>query len=128
MPVTPQAVFDDDVDYLEILLDHAVAAQEEERESRRGTALEGGGVPVSAGRSEEGRGQKNRVRDDINDSLVHLGNRVRGSVFPNRKPSSNIQHQEHMTRSMWNYVSKSGLKAGAGYGSEQRGRWGAASL
>lgn len=36
-----QAVFDNDVDYLEILLDHAVAAQEDELEARMGTALEG---------------------------------------------------------------------------------------
>eukprot|EP00752_Nemacystus_decipiens_P009980 g8900.t1 len=44
-----RAVFDNDVDYLEILLDQAVAAQEEEHEARAGTALEGvGAVPPAA--------------------------------------------------------------------------------
>lgn len=51
-----QAVFDNDVDYLEILLDQAVAAMEEEAEARAGTALEGvgGGAPVRA--TTHGRG------------------------------------------------------------------------
>lgn len=43
-----QAVFDNDVDYLEILLDHAVEAQEEEKEARMGTSLEGA-APVRKG-------------------------------------------------------------------------------
>lgn len=38
---TKKAVFDNDVDYLEILLDDAVAAQEEERDAGRGASLEG---------------------------------------------------------------------------------------
>lgn len=40
-PSREKAVFDNDVDYLEILLDDAVAAQEEERDARRGTSLDG---------------------------------------------------------------------------------------
>lgn len=44
LPFPFQAVFDNDVDYLEILLDEAVAAMEEEQEARAGTALEGPGA------------------------------------------------------------------------------------
>lgn len=36
-----QAIFDNKVDYLEILLDHAVAAQEQENESKMNAMLNG---------------------------------------------------------------------------------------
>lgn len=53
-----QAVFDNDVDYLEILLDQAVAAQEEEHEARAAAALEGAGAgaPVRATTEQTGGG------------------------------------------------------------------------
>lgn len=36
-----QAVYEDDVEYLELLLDHAVAAQEEENEAKQQKRLNG---------------------------------------------------------------------------------------
>ena len=48
-----QAVYDNDVDYLEVLLDHAVAAQEELQEAKRHAVLNGEiEAPVSGPREK----------------------------------------------------------------------------
>lgn len=50
-----QAVFDNDVDYLEILLDHAIAAQEDELEAMQGMSPNGNVDPPVSERYVRGR-------------------------------------------------------------------------
>ena len=48
-PCSSQAVYDNDVDYLEILLDHAIAAQEVENEELQAASPNSADPPVSGG-------------------------------------------------------------------------------